>query len=202
MKVKKEEDEPNAFRCTHCYYTNRNWEQFENHMNIGHKVSPLFACTMPGCWTYYQSKNGLKGHCKCLHSKYLSCSLCNHVAISTSALQDHECNHSEKKFHCEACSQGFSSRYDTKRHFEKCPKNPERITLCKQCTAVGAHVDVAGGVNGLINHCIQEHALKGDWLCVNCHRLYTSESHLQYHATRCSSKSKISADVMFTSETE
>ena len=147
-----------------------------------------------------KSKNGLKGHCKHLHSKYLSCSLCNHVAISTSALQDHERNHSEKKFHCEVCSQGFSSRYDTRRHFERCPKNPDRIISCKQCTSVGAHVDVPGGLNGIITHCIQEHGLKGDWLCINCHRLYTSERRLQNHFSKCSSKAKVSADVTSTSE--
>ena len=135
-KPKKVEDEAEAFRCTHCYYANRNWEQFEHQMNIAHKLSPLFLCIMPGCWTYYQSKNGLKGHCKCLHSKFLSCSLCNHVAIGTTALQDHEHNHSEKKFHCDACNQGFSSWYDSRRHFEKCPKNPDQKINCKQGTVV------------------------------------------------------------------
>ena len=129
-------------------------------MNVGHKLAPLFPCTIPSCWTYYQSKNGLKGHCRHLHSNLLSCSLCNHVAVGTTALQEHEHNHSEKKFPCDVCNQGFSSCYDMRRHFEKCPKNPERKISCKQCTSVGAHVEVSGGISGIITHCIQEHGLK------------------------------------------
>ena len=74
-KPKKVQDEAEAFRCSHCYYASRNWEQFKQHMNVGHKLAPLFPCMIPFCWTYYQSKNGLKGHCRCLHSELLSCSL-------------------------------------------------------------------------------------------------------------------------------
>ena len=180
-KPKKVQDEGEAFRCSHCYYASRNWKQFERHMNVGHKLAPLFPCTIPSCWTYYQSKNGLKGHCRHLHSNLLSCSLCNHVAVGTTAIQEHEHNHSEKKFPCDACNQGFSSRYDMRRHFEKCPKNPECKISCKQCTSVGAHVEVSGGISGIIMHCIKEHGLKGDWLCTHCHRLYTSECHLENH---------------------
>ena len=199
-KPKKVQDEAEAFRCSHCYYTSGNWEQFEQHMNVGHKLAPLFPCMIPSCWTYYQSKNGLKGHCRRLHSDVLSCSLCNHVAVGTTALQEHERNHSEKKFPCDACNQGFSSRYDMRRHFEKCPKNPERKISCKQCTSVGAHVDVPGGISGLITHCIQDHALKGDWLCTHCHRLYTSERRLENHILKCSNKNKVSTDLTSTSE--
>ena len=148
------QDEAEAFQCSHCYYARGNWEQFEQHMNVGHKLAPLFPCRIPSCWTYYQSKNGLKGHCRHLHSNLLSCSLCNHVAVGTTALQEHERNHSEKKFPCDACNQGFSSHYDMRRHFEKCPKNPDRKISCKQCTAVGAHVEVSGGISGIITHCI------------------------------------------------
>ena len=180
-KPKKVQDKAEAFQCSHCYYARGNWEQFEQHMNVGHKLASLFPCTIPSCWTYYQSKNGIKGHSRHLHSDLLSCSLCNHVAVGTTALQEHEHNHSEKKLPCDACNQGFSSCYDMRRHFEKCPKNPECKISCKQCTSVGAHVEVSGGISGIIMHCIQEHGLKGDWLCTHCHRLYTSECHLENH---------------------
>ena len=49
------------------------------------------------------------------------------------------------------------------------------------CSAVGAHVEVSGGISGIITHCIQEHGLKGDWLCTHCHPLYTSEHRLENH---------------------
>ena len=87
-----------------------------------------------------------------------------------------------------------------RRHFEKCPKNPDRKISCKQCTAVGAHVEVSGGISGIIMHCIQKHGLKGDWLYTHCHRLYTSECRLENHIGRCSNKNKVSTDLTSTSE--
>ena len=63
----------------------------------------------------------------------------------------------------------------TKTHFKKYPKNPEREITCKRCIEVGANVDVQGGMEGLVSHLQRDHALKGQWICENCHKLYASE---------------------------
>ena len=63
---------------------------------------------------------------------------------------------------------------------------------------MGANVDIQGGMEGLVCHLQRDHALKGQWICENCHKLYASEKHLDNHMTRCNKKLK--TEVSFNSE--
>ena len=161
----------------------------------------MFPCQISNCFKYYQSKNGLKNHCKTCHLDSLSCGQCTFVANGPMALQSHiqeHSNQSHKKFKCASCHRGFGSKWDQNRHFKKCPKNPEREITCKRCIEVGANVDVQGGMEGLVSHLQRDHALKGQWIWKNCHKLYASEKRLDNHTTRCNKKSK--TEVSSTSE--
>ena len=84
------------------------------------------------------------------------------------------------------------------RHFLKCPKNPDRNISCKQCSDVGADVDVEGGSCGLVKHLKEEHQLRGEWLCDICHRLFSSERRLENHMEKCSTKHKSRDDSSVT----
>ena len=123
-----------------------------------------------------------------------SCAQCTFVANGPMALQSHIQEHSDqshKKFKCTSCDHGFGFKWDQNKHFKKCPKNPEREITCQRCIEVGANVDVQGGMEGLVSHLQRDHALKGQWICENCHKLYASEKHLDNHMARCNKKSKI-----------
>ena len=52
---------------------------------------------------------------------------------------------------------------------------------CKQCSVQGKSVDVVGTEDGLVLHLQDEHNLRGDWLCENCHHLSQSEKCLENH---------------------
>ena len=45
-------------------------------------------------------------------------------------------------------------------------------------------------MEGLVSHLQRDQALKGQWICENCHKLYTSEKRLDNHTARCNKKSK------------
>ena len=72
-------------------------------MKIVHSIATLFPCQISNCFKYYQSKNGLKNHCKTCHLDSLSCAQCTFVANGPMALQSHIQEHSDqshKKFKC------------------------------------------------------------------------------------------------------
>ena len=69
-------------------------------------------------------------------------------------------------------------------------RNQEREITCKRCIEVGANVDIQGGMEGLVSNLQRDHALKGQWICENCHKLYASEKCLDNHMARCTKKSK------------
>ena len=188
----------NAFKCGECSYNNPNWQQFDLHMRLSHQVKNLFPCTVNGCFWFLRSKNGLKSHCTRVHSDLLKCSICGKICLGPSQLQEHEREHSEKKFHCATCRNSFNSKWDMNRHFVKCPKNPNRNITCKQCADVGADVDVEGGCSALVKHLKEEHTLRGEWLCDICHRLFSSERRLENHTEKCSAKHKSRDDSSVT----
>ena len=157
-----------------------------------------YPCTVDKCFLYLRSKNGLKSHCSRVHSHLLKCSICEKICLGPSHLQTHEREHSEKKFHCPTCRNSFNSKWDKDRHFLKCPKNPDRNISCRQCSDVGADVDVEGGSCGLVKHLKEEHQLRGEWLCDICHRLFSSERRLENHMERCSTKHKSRDDSSVT----
>ena len=126
-----------AYHCSTCKYQNPKWFEFETHCKVMHRIYALFPCTIPGCFKFYISKNGLKGHCTRLHRDQLSCTECSHMATSLESLQDHTLSHHDKKFVCDACKCGFGTKWDVNRHYAKCLKNPQRKITCKQCSVQG-----------------------------------------------------------------
>ena len=192
-KSKRKREEHSDYSCSICNFHSEKWFTFEDHAKIVHGIAALFSCQITNCFKYYQSKNGLKNHCKTCHLEDLSCTQCSYVANGPLALRSHIQEHSDqshKKFKCTSCDRGFGSKWDQNRHFKKCPKNPLREITCKRCIEVGANVDVQGGMEGLVSHLQRDHALKGQWICENCHKLYTSEKRLDNHTSRCNKKSK------------
>ena len=108
----KKDDVADAYMCSTCKYTNVAWFEFKTHCKVMHRVTVLFPCTIPDCYKYYISKNGLKGHCTRLHKDVLTCTQCNHMATSLETLQEHTMSHRDKKFLCLACKRGFGSKWD------------------------------------------------------------------------------------------
>ena len=175
----KKDDVADVYMCSTCKYTNVAWFEFKTHCKVMHRVTVLFPCTIPDCYKYYISKNDLKGHCTSLHKDVLTCTQCNHMATSLETLQEHTMSHRDKKFLCLACKCGFGSKWDLNRHFVKCLDNPDQKITCKQCSASGKSNDVSGAEDGLVTHLQEEHNLRGEWLCENCHCLLQSEKHLE-----------------------
>ena len=192
-KSKRKREDPSEYTCSICNFHCEQWFRFEDHVKIVHSITALFPCQISNCFKYYQSKNRLKNHCKTCHLDSLSCAKYMFVANGPMSLQSHiqeHSNQSHKKFKCASCDCGFGSKWDQNRHFKKCRKNPEREITCKRCIEVGANVDVQGGMEGLVSHLQRDHALKGQWICENCHKLYASEKRLDNHMARCNKKSK------------
>ena len=187
--MKKQKKQPKKvdkmFRCSHCEHGTTDWLEFENHNKIMHRVPAIFGCAIKDCFRFFLSKNGLKGHCSREHKDVLSCSLCDHVALGPSLLKQHCSGHDYKKFKCSFCAKGFGSNFDSHRHKVKCLQNPNRAITCKKCFEQGSTVDVAGAESGLVQHLQQEHNLKGEWLCIYCHKLYVSEKRFDSHVEKC-----------------
>ena len=198
-KVKKDEVLV-VYHCSTCKYQNAKWFEFETHCKVMHRIYALFPCTIPDCFKFYISKNGLKGHCTHLHRDQLNCTECSHMATSLESLQDHTLSHHDKKFVCNACKRGFGTKWDVNRHYAKCLKNPQRKITCKQCSVQGKSVDVAGTEEGLVLHLQDEHNLRGDWLCENCHRLSQSEKRLENHLTKCKRGKRVSKALASSTE--
>ena len=174
-KVKKTE-EPSVYKCTHCAHQTLDWF---------HRTPAMFACSVEKCFKFYISKNGLKGHCIRAHKDVLSCNKCDYIATSKNFLLDHKKSHDLKKFKCPFCTKGFGSVYDQNCHQVKCVQNPNRAITCKKCINKGTPVDVTGAEQGLVLRLQQEHSLKGDWLCIYCHKLYVSEKRFDSHFEKC-----------------
>ena len=98
-----------------------------------HHVQAIFGCTVKDCFSFFFSKNGLKGHCTREHQEELSCWLCDHIALGPTLLKQHCASHDFKKFKCEFCDKGFGSNFDKQRHQVKCQQNPIRAIPCKKC---------------------------------------------------------------------
>ena len=185
-KGKKKKEEPlDQYVCGHCDLTTKDWDEFENHSKIMHRISTLFPCTVKKCYKVYLSKNGLKGHCGREHKKECTCTICDFVAHGPAPLKDHVKSHDMKKFKCPFCTKGFGSSYDQNHHQVKCLQNPNRAITCKKCLEKGSTIDVSGAEAGLVLHLQTEHRLKGDWLCLLCHKLYITEKRFDTHSDKC-----------------
>ena len=142
------EDQPDAYICSSCQYCNVAWFEFETHCKVMHKLNVQFPCTIPDCYKFYTSKNGLKSHCTRLHKDVLTCSKCHHMATSLQTLQEHTLSHRDKKFSCPSCRRGFGTKWDVNRHFVKCLENPQCKITCKQCSVNSKSVDISGAEEG------------------------------------------------------
>ena len=128
----RKREEPCEYLCSMCSFHCQQWFRFEDHVKIVPSIAALFPCQISNCFKYYQSKNGLKNHCKTCHLDSL---LGAFVANGPMALQVHIQEHSDQshqKFKCASCDRGFGSKWDQNRHFKKCPKNPDREITCKR----------------------------------------------------------------------
>ena len=182
---KSRTEEANSYKCSHCSYAEIDWYTFESHSKIMHRVPALFACAVPKCFRFFLSKNGLKGHCTRAHKEELTCDICEHVALGPTLLKDHVASHNLKKFKCDFCLKGFGSKFDKQRHHLKCQQNPNRAITCKKCLEKQITLDVTGAEDGLVIHIQKEHGMKGDWLCLYCHRLYVTEKNFDKHVDKC-----------------
>ena len=182
---RKSSEKITEYMCMHCTHTTKDWSNFEGHNKIFHNVSVLLACGVPNCYKFYTSKNGLKGHCFCEHKEQLECNKCSYIATSPPFLLDHQKGHELKKFKCLFCKKGFGSSYDQNHHQVKCQQNPNHAITCKKCLEKGTPLDVAGAEQGLVLHLYSEHNLKGEWLCLYCHKLYINEKRFDAHYEKC-----------------
>ena len=185
QKPPKKTEPQDLYVCSHCAHHTKDWENFENHNKIMHRVHNMFRCTVLDCYKFYLSKNGLKGHCSHEHKIECICGICKFVTTGPATLDDHMKSHGQKKFKCPFCTKGFGSSYDQNRHQVKCMDNPNRATTCKKCLEQGSTIDVAGAEAGLVIHLQSEHNLRGDWFCAYCHRLYITETRYDTHFEKC-----------------
>ena len=72
-KSKRKREEPSEYSCSICNFHCEQWFRFEDHVKIVHSIAAFFPCQISNCFKYYQSKNGLKNHCKTCHLDSLSC---------------------------------------------------------------------------------------------------------------------------------
>ena len=174
------------YQCQNCTFTTNDDNKFSTHVSKTHgKV--VYCCVTEGFVLWFLSQNGLRQHCKKLHANVLKCDVCDLVLLSPSLLNAHkDTARTAKKGVCPSCNKTFSRADDAKRHHLKnCPKNPDRITRCKQCLKEGDEVDVPGTELGLLNHLIKVHYCKGDFLCVYCHRVFDADRKITAHHQKC-----------------
>ena len=185
-KGKKEAPSVQAnYQCPHCTFTCFYDNEFVTHMSEKHGKT-IHCCVTGECTLWFLSQNGLRQHCKKIHSDVLKCDSCQLVCMSNSLLIAYkETSHTAKKGTCPSCNKTFSRVDDAKRHHQhSCPKNPDCLTRCKQCLKEGSEVDVPGGELGLLNHLNVLHFFKGEYLCLYCHRVFDAEHKIStYHKT-------------------
>ena len=132
-KRKKEAPSVQAnYQCPHCTFTCVYDNEFVTHMSEKHGKT-IHCCVTGECTLWFLSQNGLRQHCKKIHSDVLKCDSCELVCMSNSLLIAHkETSHTAKKGTCPSCNKTFSRADDAKRHHQRsCPKNPDRLTHCK-----------------------------------------------------------------------
>ena len=95
-RSKRKHEEHSDYSCSICNFHSEKWFTFEDHAKIVHGIAALFSCQIMNCFKYYQSKNGLKNHCKTCHLEDLSCTQCSYVANGPLALRSHIQEHSEQ----------------------------------------------------------------------------------------------------------
>ena len=175
------------YQCPSCIFSCLTYTQFCDHMLMKHSKS-VFCCVTNECINWFLSQNGLRQHCKKCHAETLGCTECGLVCLSPTLLSTaKETTHRSNKGICPSCNRSFTCLDDAKRHHKKnCPKNPDRCISCKICLKQGHDPDIPGAEAGLIAHLVSVHGMEGNYLCMWCHRVFTSIKKLDSYHTVCS----------------
>ena len=171
--------------CSKCTYKNDNVNMFLRHWSDVHKKS-VYACHIDPCMKWYQTSAGLCQHVHGHHAAVLMCEHCGLICLDPFLLQDHEKKHDNASFVCNGCNKSFTRNDDKNRHYKyRCTANPNRFTKCKHCMKAHVFPDVPGAEVGLMSHLAEKHGMKGTYLCVHCHGLFTTQKIIDNHQKKC-----------------
>ena len=171
--------------CSKCAYKNDNVNKFLRHWSDVHQKT-VFACRIDPCTKWYQMSAGLRQHVHGHHASVLTCEHCGLICLNPFLLQDHEKKHDNSSFVCIGCNKSFTRNDDKNRHYKyRCTANPNRFTKCKHCLRDKVFPDVLGAEVGLMSHLAEKHGMKGTYLCINCHGLFTTPKNIDTHQKKC-----------------
>ena len=86
------------------------------------------------------------------------------------------------------CSTTCTCKADVKRHWKQsCEANPNPEITCHHCLAKEEKVTLRGESN-LVVHVQNVHSLKGDYICLKCHSLFTQQTLRDKHIPVCKIK--------------
>ena len=174
--------------CSKCTYTNDNVNKFLRHWLDVHKKT-VYACRIDPCTKWYQTSAGLRQHVHAHHAAALTCEHCGLICLDPFLLQDHEKKHDSASFICNGCNKSFTRNDDKNCHYKyRCTANPNRFTKCKHCIKDHVFPDVAGAEAGLMSHLSEKHGMRGAYLCINCHGLFTTQKIIDNHQKKCKKK--------------
>ena len=89
------------------------------------------------------------------------------------------------RFVCRKCQSTCTRRADVRRHWRStCPGNPYPEIVCRHCLPAKK---ICRGTSNLIAH-VMTHGLKGEFICLRCHTLVTTQNHLDKHLEICQVK--------------
>ena len=184
--VTSQQDVTDDFRyyCSKCSYKIDEVTKFECHWADVHKK--IYVCRIDPCTKWYQTSAGLRQHVYGHHAAVLTCEHCGVICLDPFLLKDHMAKHDNANFVCSRCEKDFTCNDDKNRHYKyRCPANPNRFTKCKHCIRAHDFPDVPGAEADLMTHLAEKHGMKGQYLCVNCHSLFTMQKIIDTHQKKC-----------------
>ena len=172
--------------CKVCSFNGSDPDAFAKHYMSKHSKQVHFCRVVP-CLKWVTTSAGLRNHCKHHHADVLSCDSCGLISLSPVLKNAHMDTHVNAKFTCNSCNKNCTRADDGRRHFKySCPNNPNRVIKCKHCIKSNAkNNEISGAEPGLMGHLRDEHDMLGNYLCINCHRLFEKSKAIESHRVKC-----------------